>query len=129
MNKEVEGYLKKRRKSFGHAFAGVAIFFKETAHAKIHAVATLLVVVCGFVFDVSSTEWLILLLCIGLVLGLEAMNTALEYVVDLVSPNYHPLAKKAKDVAAAAVLMAAMASAVVAAIIFLPGIIQLFGFE
>jgi len=117
---QTDGFISKRIKSFGHAFSGVAIFFKETTHAKVHAVATLLVLACAFYFKVSITEWCLLLLAAGLVLGLEALNSALEYVVDLVSPDFHPLAKKAKDVAASAVLMASILAAAVGIIVLWP---------
>lgn len=114
------GFFQNRIKSFGHAFSGVAIFFRETVHARIHAVAIVLVLVLGFFLQVSTSDWALLALATGLVLTAEALNSALEYVVDLVSPDFHPLAKKAKDVAAGAVLIAAIASVAIAALVFLP---------
>jgi undecaprenol kinase len=81
---------------------------------RIHAVAALAVVLLGALLRVSATSWALLALAIGLVLSAELLNTALEAAVDLVSPEDHPLAKQAKDVAAAAVLVASLAALAVA---------------
>lgn len=106
--------------AFKAAFQGVFIFFKEGAHAKIHLMATFLVIFLGWYFTISKTDWILSLLCIALVLSMEALNSAIEYLVDLASPDYHPLAKKSKDVAAAAVLIAATFALIIGLIIFLP---------
>ena len=79
----------------------------------------------GFLFKVSVTEWALLALTIGMVLSLELVNTAIEAVVDLVTEEYHPLAKVAKDTSAAAVFVCAIAAVVVGLIIFLPKVIDL----
>ena len=118
--------LQKRIKSFGHAFKGMAILFGSQPNARIHAVALSLVVVAGLYFKIDKTEWLTIVLISALVLSAEAMNTAVEFVVDLISPDYHPLAGKAKDVAAAAVLLAAFGAVIIGLIIFLPKILLLF---
>jgi len=118
--------LKKRTASFLYAFKGLKDLFKNQPNARIHAAAAVLVVLAGFYFHISRTEWIAVTLCIVMVLGLEAMNTALENLTDLVSPGFHPLAGKAKDVAAAAVLLAAMGTVIVALIIFLPKIFDSF---
>jgi diacylglycerol kinase len=83
-------------------------------------------VVLGFFFGIKAIEWCVIALCCGAVFSAEAMNTAIENIVDLVSPQYHILAKKAKDCAAAAVLLMAIAAACCGAIIFLPKIVELF---
>lgn len=114
------GYLRNRIKAFGFAFNGLALFFRESPHARIHLLAVVLVSLSAWYFELSKVEWLIIILCYALVLGLEALNSAIEYVVDLASPEYHNLARKAKDVAAAAVLIAALASFVITLIIFIP---------
>lgn len=116
------GYWQKRISAFGHAFRGIGTFFRESPHARIHALAALLVTLAGFRFDLSQLEWVAIMLCFALVLSLEAINSALEYAVDLSSPDKHPLAKKAKDVAAAAVLLAALFTIIIAALIFVPKI-------
>ncbi len=117
--------MKNRIDAFNHAYNGVVWFFKETPHATVHVVAAVLVVLAGFFLNISATEWAIVFLCFALIFSLEAINSALEYLVNLVSPNYHQLAKKAKDVAAAAVLMAACFTVIIACLIFVPKIIAL----
>jgi diacylglycerol kinase (ATP) len=74
----------------------------------------------GIHFGITSTEWCIVILCFGIVLAAEGFNTAIERLVDLVSPDYHPIAGAVKDIAAGAVLLCAIASAIVGTIIFLP---------
>jgi diacylglycerol kinase (ATP) len=118
--------LQKRVASFQYAFQGLRDLFQNQPNARIHLGATALVVVAGFYFQLSRTEWVAVALCITLVLSMEAVNTAIEHLTNLVSPDFHPLAGKAKDVAAAAVLLSAMGSVLVAAIIFLPKLITCF---
>lgn len=89
-------------------------------NAVIHLFATLMVTGCGWFFNIQQWEWAAVILCIAIVWIAEALNTAIEFVVNLVSPDYHPLAGKAKDVAAASVLIAALFAVIVGLIIFLP---------
>lgn len=117
--------LHSRIKSFGFAIEGIATFFKTQPNASIHAVAAVAVIVSGFVFDVTATEWCMLLIAIALVFLAEMLNTAIEFLTDLVSPDYHPLAKKVKDVAAGAVLFTAIAAASIGLIVFVPKITAL----
>src|SRR5690606_37992225 len=105
--------LKKRLDSFKYAFAGVSNLFKTQPNAVIHLVAAILAVFLGFFFSISTTEWCFVVFSIALVFGAEAFNTALEHLTDLVSPQRHHLAGKAKDTAAAAVLLIAAGAAVV----------------
>ncbi len=93
---------------------------RHQRNAQIHIAITALVVVFGMLLQVSVAEWIALVLSITLVLSLEALNTAIEAVVDLASPQYHPLAKQAKDVAASGVLIGAIGAAIVGLIIFMP---------
>ena len=111
--------------SFQFALKGIAALIKTQANARIHALATVVVLGSGFLFEVNATEWCLLIICIGGVWTAEGLNTAIEALTDLVSPNYHPLAGRAKDVAAGAVLISAIAAAMVAAIVFLPKILTL----
>ena len=108
--------------SFGYAFKGIADLMRNQFHAQVHIFGAILAILFGFYFNISPIEWCIIVLCIGMVVAAEAMNTAIEYIVDMVSPEYHELAGKAKDVAAGAVLLVAISAALVAAIIFLPKI-------
>ena len=112
----------KRIDSFRYAFKGLADLFRHEPNARVHAVAGVCALSAGFYFQISRPEWTIIVLSIAIVLSLEAANTALERLTDLVSPEHHPLAGRAKDVAAAAVLIAATGAAIVGAIIFLPKI-------
>jgi diacylglycerol kinase (ATP) len=117
--------IKKRIQSFGFAIKGLKTLFQTQANARIHALAIVVVTVLGFYFNLESSEWRSVVLAFAMVISTEAMNTAVEFVVDLVSPDYHPLAGKAKDVAAAAVLMAAIGAVVIGLLIFLPKILFL----
>lgn len=118
--------LKKRVASFRYAFTGLKDLFVSQPNARIHLLASIGVILAGIFFQISATEWVAISLCIVLVISLEATNTAIEYLTDLVSPGQHPLAGKTKDVAAAAVLLAAIGAVVVGSIIFLPKIINEF---
>lgn len=112
--------LKKRIKSFGYAFKGIASLLKKEHNAWIHCMAIVVVTSLGFYFHITPTEWCIVLLCFGMVLAAEGFNTAIERLVDLVSPERHPVAGDVKDVAAGAVLICAIAAAIIGCIIFLP---------
>lgn len=113
-------YLKKRYTSFKFAFKGLHAALRSEPHMRLHVLSAVGVVAAGFAFGVSLTEWCLLIGCIGLVVTAEVFNTAIETVVNLVSPTYHPLAGKAKDLAAGAVLVAAITAALTGTIIFLP---------
>ena len=109
--------------SLDFALTGIFTAFQEERNMRKHAVTSLLVVLAGFVFQVSKIEWLFLLLSIFLVIAFEIFNSAIENVVDLAS-HYHfsMLAKKAKDMAAGAVLVVSLFAAVTGLIIFIPRI-------
>lgn len=115
----------KRIASFRYAFAGIALLIKTQANARFHLLAAAVVIVVAWYLEVSALEWAILALTIGTVLAAEGFNTALEFLTDLVSPDYHELAGKTKDVAAGAVLITAVAAIAVAACIFGPKIVAL----
>ena len=112
-------------KAFGFAIRGLVVFLRDERNARIHLAATIIVILMGFYLKVSLIEWTVLFLAIGLVFALEAINTAIEYLVDLVSPEIQETAGKAKDVAAGAVLIAALCAAIVGLIIFGPKIMLL----
>src|SRR3712207_4326058 len=107
-------------RSFGFAFGGIGQLVRTERNAQIQTAAMLAVIAAGVIFRVSALEWIALVLSISLVLALEGVNSAIEAVVNLVSPQYHPLAKRAKDVGAGAVLIAALGAAVVGCFVFLP---------
>lgn len=112
-------------KSFANAFAGIAYFFANDRNGKIHLAITVIVIAASLALQVSTIEWMVVLLCIALVIGLEMLNSALEKLCDLVEPNYHPTIKMIKDVSAAAVVLSAIISVVIGIIIFLPKIMLL----
>jgi len=118
-------YLSARRRSFGHAFRGLKVLLRTQQNARIHAVATVLVVAAGAMFRISPAEWALIVLAIVCVWVAEAINTAIEFLVDLVSPEPHPLAGKAKDAAAGAVLVAAIGAAIIGGFVFGPYIVSL----
>ncbi len=115
--------IQQRLKSFKHAFNGLRILITEEHNSWIHLFVSLCVVVAGFWFGISMGEWIAIVLCIGLVLSLELINTAIERIANFVSPQRNAQIKHIKDLAAAAVFVGAVASVVVGLIIFLPKII------
>jgi len=117
--------IKKNHKfilSFKYAFRGIYFTLRTQLNAKIHIFVALIVIFLGFLLKISNIEWCIILICIGIVLSAEIMNTAIEQIVDLVSPEYNKLAGNAKDAAAGAVLILAICSVIIGIIIFLPKI-------
>ncbi len=111
--------------SFRHALDGIGATARGR-NFRVQLVAGAAAVALGAFFRISAGEWIAVALCIGLVLGGECANTALEAAVDLASPDRHPLAKRAKDAAAGAVLLFSLAAAVIGAVVFLPRFLALF---
>lgn len=107
-------------KSFGYAFSGILETARRERNMKIHCAAGVLVIIFGVFLKISLMQWCVCLSLCALVMSLELVNTALEAVVDLACQEIHPLAKKAKDAAAGAVLVAAIFAAIVGCLIFLP---------
>ena len=124
--KEGRFSLRERLRSFKYAFNGLKILIWEESNAKIHFFVTLCVLIAGFAFRISIGEWIAVILCIGLVFALESFNSAIENLADFVSPEKHEIIKKVKDLAAGAVLIGAIASAIVGLVVFLPKIVELF---
>lgn len=119
-------YWSRRFSAFRDAFRGLLDLLRNHPPAHLHFIAAIVVVVLGMYLGFNTFEWTAVVFFIGLVFTAEAFNTAIEYLTDLVSPEYHPLAGKTKDMAAAAVLCASLAALVVGLIILLPKILQLF---
>ena len=119
-------YLSARLRSFGPAFRGLKVLLQTQHNARIHALATVLAVVAGALLGISPAEWALIALAVVCVWATEALNTSIESLVDLVSPELHPLAAKAKDVAAGAVLVAAIGSVIVGVLVFGPHVLKLF---
>jgi diacylglycerol kinase (ATP) len=106
--------------SFGYAFRGIGHLFATQRNAKIHGALGILAALLGLALGIERVEWVALVITIALVLAAEGVNTAVEAAVDLASPGFHELARVAKDVAAGTVLLTAIASVAVGALIFLP---------
>lgn len=113
-------------RSFYYAAAGIILGMKKERNVQIHLTATVMVFAGSIYFSISKIEWVFILLAVGGMLALELMNSAVERVVDLVTANYHPLAKQAKDLAAGAVLIYAIVVFVIGLLIFVPKIIARF---
>ena len=111
--------IKKFIRSFGYAFEGIFTAAKEQNFIS-HILSAIIVIIAAYFSNLSTGEWYIIIILIALMWSLEMMNTAIERVVDLASPDIHPLAKQAKDIAAGAVLVFAIASSVIGFMIFLP---------
>ena len=116
-----------RMLSFAAAWQGILYIIRTQPNVWIELAAFAVVLLAGAWFAISALEWAVLALTVVMILALEAVNTAVETVVDLVSPHYHPLAKIAKDTAAGAMILAVLGSVVVAACIFGPRLWALLG--
>ena len=123
-NKQI--YFTGRIRSFYCAFKGIRVMITSQHNAWIHAVATFIVIIAGFYFRLTKLEWCWIILSITAVWTAEALNTAFEFLTDVASPEFHPLAGKAKDVAAGGVLIASIGSVIIGLIIFLPYIFNCF---
>lgn len=117
--------VQSRLRSFRFAARGILAMLASEPNARIHAIATILVVAAGFGFGIERGEWLAVALAIGAVWTAEGFNTAFEALCDVASPERHPRVERAKDVAAGAVLLAALAALAVASIVFGPRILAL----
>jgi len=108
-----------------NAINGLKVAFKSEQNFRTEIYIAILVVISCFILPVSKVEIIMLIICIALVLGAELLNSALEHIVDLASPDYHELAKKTKDIGASAVLILSIAAAIIGFMIFIPKIMLL----
>lgn len=115
------------RLTFRHAWEGIVYAFRTQINMRVHVAATLLVAVMGYILHISVIDWLFVITAMALVLVAEMINTAIETTVDLISPEFHPLAKIAKDTAAGAVLMAAVFAVIVGCIVFFEPVMHIAG--
>lgn len=112
--------FKKRLQSFKYAFNGLRLMLKEEHNFRIHLLAAVITVFCGWFFKISYYEWLIVILLIGWVLCLEIINSCIEQIMDFVNPGKSASIKKIKDLAAAAVLISTITAFVIGLVIFVP---------
>ncbi len=115
--------LRKRLRSFGYAFHGIRLLITQEANAWIHCFAAVCVVVAGFFFGISMSEWIAVIFAIGMVLAAEAVNSAIEALADRVTQEYDEAIKRTKDLASGAVLILAITAAIIGCIIFIPKIV------
>ena len=108
------------------AWNGIKILFNEEPNARIHLMISILAIIAGIFLNISSTEWLIVILSIGLVFALEIINASIENLANLISMETNAQIKRIKDLTAAAVLTASVASAIVGLIVFVPKLLKLF---
>ena len=118
--------MKKLIKSFKYAFEGIFTGIKEEQNMKIHIAIMTIVIIFGITLKISKIEWIICIALFGLVISMELINTAIENTVDLITKEKNEQAKIAKDVAAGAVLVSAIASAFIGLIIFVPKVLSIF---
>jgi diacylglycerol kinase (ATP) len=112
--------IAKRLKSFDYAFKGMVHAMRTQHNIWIHLLITGLLIFLGFYYNLNSIEWSLILISIGMVLGMEIINSAIEGLTDMVSPEYDHFAGKVKDMAAGGVLFAALTAAIVGVIVFYP---------
>ena len=117
-----DSFFVNRLKSIGYAFNGALHLIKTESSIKIQVFIAIIVTIAGFYFEISKTEWLIQIAFIGLVMSLEAMNTAVEYISDFIHPDRHESIGKIKDIAAGAVFIAAISATIAAFVIYIPKI-------
>lgn len=113
-------------RSFIHAFSGLRQACLHEKNFRIQLVIALITIIAGILFSITTTEWLIMLVCCGMVLSLEIMNSSLESLCDFNCTTVHPAIKRIKDMAAAAVLIASATSAIAGCLIFIPYVVALF---
>ena len=113
---------KKQLRSFRYAWQGIWCCVGKEQNLSFHLIATVLVVVAGFMLHLSRMEWMVVTLCIGMVIAAELFNSAIEKLVDIVWPEWNPLAGNVKDIAGGAVLVCAIVSGITGLIVFLPHI-------
>lgn len=112
--------LSSRIQSFTYAITGIKSFFKTEHNAWIHALSSILVIITGIKLCINSTEWCSIIFAIGILFVTEILNTSIETLTDIISPNYNERAKIVKDLAAGAVLVASIIAVIIGLIVFIP---------
>ncbi|GAB5563858.1 MAG: diacylglycerol kinase family protein [Winogradskyella sp.] len=120
MQQKKESFLINRLKSVGYAFKGMVLLIKTESSIKIQVFIAVVMTIAGFYFEISKTEWIAQIAMIGLIMSIEGMNTAVEYISDFIHPDHHPKIGLIKDVAAGAVFIAAITAVIIGGIIYLP---------
>ena len=118
--------FKKQLRSFGYAWKGIRCCVGKEQNLSFHLIVTVLTIIAGFLLDITRTDWMIVILCIGVVIAAELFNTAIEKLVDLVSPERYPIAGQVKAIAAGAVLVCAATAAIIGLVVFIPYLTRFF---
>lgn len=113
-------FFKNRLIAFKYAFRGAWLLLKNEASIQVQVFISVVVICAGFYFGITTTEWMLQLFAIGLVLSVEGLNTAVEEIADFIHPDYHKKIGYVKDVAAGAVFFAALTAVIIAAVIYIP---------
>ena len=122
----MQKFFTRMKKSFAAAATGLLLMFRSQAIARIELVIAMLVIGAGFILNISVTEWLVIIIFIALVLAMEGINTSIEILCDKLHPATDDEIRKVKDVAAGAVLLAAILAAIAGIVIFAPRLINIF---
>ncbi len=117
-----ESFLKNRIKSVGYALKGMFLLLRTESSIKIQFIIALVVTAFGFYFKISNTEWILQLMAIGLVMGVEGINTAIEKICDYIQPNLDPKIGLIKDISAGAVMIVSVIASIIGLIIYVPKI-------
>ncbi len=115
-----DSFIKGRIKGGYIAIKGFFLLIKQEASIQVQATIAILITIAGFYFHISTTEWIVQILAIGLVMGVEGINTAIEEIADFIHPEHHPKIGLIKDLSAGAVFFTALAAIIIAAIIYIP---------
>ncbi|MDO4765400.1 MAG: diacylglycerol kinase family protein [Eubacteriales bacterium] len=114
------------KESFRYAISGIYFAFREERNFKVHSILAILAIFLATILQCNLTEWIIIILCIGIVMSAEIFNTAIENTMDWLDPQYNKYVKKVKDLAAGGVLVVSIAVAIVGLLIFVPKVIHFF---
>jgi diacylglycerol kinase (ATP) len=115
-----DSYLGKRLKGFGYALKGALLLLRYEASIQVQALIAVIMTYAGFYFEISTIEWMLQILAIGLVMSIEGLNTAVEEIADFVHPDFHNKIGFIKDVAAGAVFFAAITAIIIGCFIYIP---------
>ena len=111
---------------FKYAYDGFTAILKKDQNFLFHILASIIVIILGIVLNIDRIDWILIIVAIGLVLSFEAINTSIEFVVDLITTDYHEYAKYAKDIAAFSVVIVSIVSICIGLIVFIPYILEIF---
>ncbi len=122
-NRNKESFIRNRLKSVNYAFKGLMVLIKTENSIKLQLIIASVVTIAGIYFNISTTEWLIQIIMIAMVMSVEGANTAIEYMADFIHPEHHPKIGLIKDIGAGAVFIASIAAIIVASVIYIPKIL------